>query len=100
MSRADAEAVSPYADRKHNLIDSKSRRYAITSAIALRPDDAAALLGISKSTLAKLVAEGKFRGPTAIRNGIVLYDANWLQEDWEALRDEFSRGSANSWDDA
>ncbi|MGA7328484.1 MAG: hypothetical protein WBX25_29340 [Rhodomicrobium sp.] len=66
--------------------------------LALRPDGAAEALGISKSTLEKLVKEGKIRPPVSIRPGISLYDFAQLAADWAALRDECLNGSKNEWD--
>ena len=70
--------------------------------IAVRPDDAAAALGISRSSLEKLVKEGKIRPPISIAGlrGVLLYDHEQLLADWRALRDEYSNANVNSWDDA
>ncbi len=68
--------------------------------IAMRPEAAAAALGISESLLAKFVKEKKIRGPVSVRRGVSLYDADWLHADWQALRDECLNGSADPWGDA
>jgi hypothetical protein len=69
--------------------------------IALRPDDAAEALGISKSSLEKLVKAGKIRPPIAIPLlRIKLFDWERLLQDWQALIEEAENGAVNSWDDA
>lgn len=68
--------------------------------IALRPDAAAAALGISAATLRQLVTEGKIRKPVTLTRGIVLYDFQRLQSDWQSLRDSIEAASdgENPWD--
>ncbi len=70
--------------------------------IALRPDDAAKYLGISLSSLWKLVREGKIKPPIAVPHlrGIKLFDLERLRQDWQAIVEESENGAANSWDDA
>ena len=70
--------------------------------IALRPDDAAKSLGISLSSLDKLVREGKIRPPIAVPHlrGIKCFDLERLRQDWQAIIEEAENGGANSWDDA
>jgi hypothetical protein len=69
---------------------------------ALRPDDAANTLGISKSALDKLVKEKKIRPPVSIPGlkGVKVFDRDQLWLDWQALREEGENGATNSWDDA
>jgi hypothetical protein len=54
--------------------------------IALRPDAAAAALGLSVATLSS--------------RGVVLYDFQRLRSDWETLRDdiEAANDGGNPWD--
>jgi hypothetical protein len=68
--------------------------------IALRPDAAAAALGVSSATLARLVSDGKIRRPVTLSRGVVLYDFQRLRSDWEALRDdlEAANNGVNPWD--
>jgi hypothetical protein len=68
--------------------------------IALRPGAAAAALGVSLATLARLVSEGKIRRPVSLSRGVVLYDFQRLRSDWEALRDDLEAASdgENPWD--
>jgi hypothetical protein len=69
--------------------------------LALRPDAAASALGISRSTLMRLVEVGKIRRPVVLLRGIVLFDFERLRDDWEALRDETlaaNDDSPNPWD--
>ena len=68
--------------------------------LALRPEDAADALGISKSSLDKLVKAGKIRPPIAVPGLYVrLFDGDRLRQDWHALIEEAENGSANTWDD-
>jgi hypothetical protein len=65
--------------------------------IALRPKDAAEALGISESLLAKLVQDGKLRGPVNIPgHRVCRYDYEQLRADWQALREQPE--DANPWD--
>lgn len=70
--------------------------------LALRPDDAAVSLGISKSSLEKLVREGKIRPPIDFPGlkGVKVFDRERLQLDWQALRDEAQSEQANPWDES
>jgi hypothetical protein len=70
--------------------------------IALRPEDAAHAIGISCSSLDKLVKAGKIRPPIAVPHlrGIKCYDLERLRQDWHAIIEESENGAANSWDDA
>lgn len=69
--------------------------------IALSPDDAAAALGISRSSLDKLVREGKIRPPVPIPGlrGIFRFDREQLYMDWLSFREESQNGNANPWDE-
>ena len=68
--------------------------------IALRPHDAAEALGISKSSLDKLVKDKKIRPPVTVPGmNVVLFDSERLRQDWQALRNEAENGRANTWDD-
>ena len=68
---------------------------------ALRPEDAAEALGISKSSLEKLVKAGKIRPPVAVPGLCVkLFDRERLRQDWQAIIEDSENGAANSWDDA
>ena len=68
--------------------------------IALRPHDAAEALGISKSSLDKLVDAGKIRPPVAVPGmNIRLYDAERLRQDWQELREQAENGSTNPCDE-
>lgn len=68
--------------------------------LALRPDAAAAALGVSVATLGRLVSEGKLRKPVTLSRGVVLYDFQRLRSDWETLRDDLESASdgENPWD--
>ena len=68
---------------------------------ALRPEDAAEALGISKSSLDKLLKAGKIRPPVAVPGlSVKLFDRERLRQDWQALIEEAENGASNSWDDA
>jgi hypothetical protein len=67
---------------------------------ALRPEGAAEALGISKSSLDKLVKAGKIRPPIAVPGMYVkLFDRERLLQDWQALMEEAENGAANPWDE-
>jgi len=78
----------------------KLERQSSAHPIALRPDAAAAALGISTATLGRLVTEGKIRKPVTLTRGVVLYDFQRLQADWQSLRDDLEAASdgENPWD--
>lgn len=79
----------------------KPEKTSSTHPIALRPDAAAAALGVSPATLGRLVSEGKIRRPIALSRGIVLYDFQRLRSDWESLRDDIEAAKndePNPWD--
>jgi hypothetical protein len=68
---------------------------------ALRPHDAAEALGISKSSLDKLVKDGKIRPPIAPPGmNIRLFSVERLRQDWQSLLEEAENGSDNPWDAA
>ncbi len=82
----------------------KNDRRLTIEPLALRPDNAAAALGISRASLMKLVSEGRIRGPVVILRGVVLFDFSNLRDDWEALRDAAGAAASegdkepNPWD--
>jgi hypothetical protein len=77
----------------------KKHRPALWGEIALRPEDAAATLSISLSSLNRLVAEGKIRRPVRVPGmNIVLYDRHKLMADWQVLQDNCSSEGINPWD--
>lgn len=65
--------------------------------IAVRKAAAAQYLGISETTFQKYVDDGKFRGPVRVSDGVLLYDFNWLCEDWARIRDGLATGGDDTW---
>lgn len=68
---------------------------------ALRPDDAARTLGISKSSLDNLVRMGKIRAPVSFPGlkNVKVFDREQLYQDWQALRDEGQSEQPNPCDE-
>jgi hypothetical protein len=67
--------------------------------IAVSPDDAPRALGISKSSMDKLVKNGKIRPPVQLPGmRRVAFDWERLVEDWRSLRDESEDRKEGAWD--
>jgi hypothetical protein len=65
--------------------------------IAVRPKDAAAMLGISESLLEELVRDRKLRPPVKVPgHRVSLFGYRQLVEDWEAMSQRAEE--ANPWD--
>ncbi len=74
-------------------------KYATKTPIALSPDEAAASLNISRSTLEKFVKDRLFSPPVKIPgHRLVRYDWERLRADWAALRDRSENEEDNEWD--
>jgi len=79
--------------------------------LALRPSQAAAMLGISEGLLRIWVAEGVVHRPYRVRKNVVLFDAYTLASDWDRIKEQAEQGyvpagpdrqaeaSTNPWDD-
>ncbi len=68
--------------------------------LALRPDDAAAALGISKSLLDEWVKAGKIRRPVEVPGyRIRLFPVERLYEDFQKIIEDAENGSSNPCDE-
>jgi len=72
--------------------------------LALTHSEAAKALGISQSTLRRLVASGYIHSPYRIGKKICLFCADRLRTDWERLKaqtngDANSESQVNEWDE-
>jgi hypothetical protein len=77
-----------------------ARTRAHVEPLAVRYPEAAAMLGVSASTLREWVSTGRVRPPYQVADRIQLFDVDQLREDWDKLKSGAGADDGeNPWDE-